>query len=245
MAQLTGAIPYVVHVSGRAPLEEIERVRASGYSVYAEICSHHLIFSEDRHRGDDGIRFVMTPPLRASENQQYLWDAFRSGVVSTLSSDHCHLRLDRDKVPAAARFCDVPAGIPGIAARIPLGFRFGVETGMITPRQLVRAACAAPAQIFDLYPRKGVLAPGADADVVVWDPHATTTLTADWTQDGLGWTPYESIEVDGGVRTVLADGDIVVEDGEWIGEEHHGRYLPCRRAMLRAGKAFHSASPTC
>jgi dihydropyrimidinase len=229
LAGLAGATPYVVHVTGRMPLEEIAAARARGQTAHAEACTHHLYFERAQHEGPDALRYVMTPPLRTAADREALLDGLRRGDVTTYASDHCHLRLDRDKAPVQDDFTRIPTGLPGIGARLPLGFALGGSADPLAVERLVAAACTEPARIFGLYPKKGILAPGSDADVVVWDPSATTRLTPESIDDGLGWSPYEGFEVPGRVRDVLARGDRVVADGRWAGDDHRGEYLPIGR----------------
>jgi dihydropyrimidinase len=233
LAGLAGATPYVVHVTGRAPLDEIRAARRRGQTVHAEVCPHHLLFERADHEGPDALRYVMTPPLREAADRAALLDGLRSGDVTTYASDHCHLRLDRDKVPVRDDFTKIPTGVPGIGARLPLGFALGGHDPLAVER-LVDAACTQPARIFGLYPQKGVLAPGSDADIVVWDPGAPARLTLEAMNDGLDWTPYEGIEVPGRVRDVMARGEHVVAGGRFVGEEHRGEYLPVGRVLQPA-----------
>jgi dihydropyrimidinase len=230
LAEVAGATPYVVHVTGRRPLEEIAAARARGMTVYGEVCPHHLLFERSQHEGPDGIRYVMTPPLRTTDDRVALMRGLRTGGLDTYSSDHCHLRLDRDKLPVAGDFTKVPTGLPGIGARLSLGFAAIVGgEAPLTPERLVEVACAAPARIFGLYPQKGVIAPGSDADVVIWDPSRPSRLTLAGLGDGLDWSPYDGFEVPGRVRHVFARGDRVVDDGRFTGEEHRGTYLAVTR----------------
>jgi dihydropyrimidinase len=231
LAGIAGATPYVVHVTGRAPLDEIRMARRRGQTVHAEVCPHHLLFERSHHEGPDALRYVMTPPLREAADRAALLDGLRSGDVTTYASDHCHLRLDRDKIPVQDDFTKIPTGLPGIGARLPLGFALGGADAPLAVERLVDAACTQPARIFGLYPRKGIVAPGSDADVVVWDPSAPTRLTLELMNDGLDWTPYDGIEVPGRVRDVLARGERVVADGRWAGDEHRGEYLPVARVL--------------
>jgi dihydropyrimidinase len=223
LAELAGASPYVVHVTGRLPLAEIVAARRRGMTVFGEACIHHLLFEQSQHEGTDALRYVMTPPLRSLDDRAALLEGLGDGDLDTYASDHCHLRLDRDKVPVMHDFTKIPTGLPGIGARLPLGF------ALLPVERLVEVACAAPARIFGLYPKKGVVAPGSDADVVVWDPSNPSRLTLESIDDGLDWSPYEGMPVAGTLRYVLARGDRVVEDGEWIDTEHEGAYLPVGR----------------
>jgi dihydropyrimidinase len=232
LAGLAGATPYVVHVTGRAPLDEIRAARRRGQTAHAEVCPHHLLFDRADHEGPDGLRYVMTPPLREAGDRAALLDGLRTGDVTTYASDHCHLRLDRDKLPVQGDFTKVPTGMPGIGARLPLAFALGDDHPLAVER-VVDAACTNPARIFGLE-RKGAVAPGLDADLVVWDPRAPSRLSLETMNDGLDWTPYDGIEVPGRVRDVLARGERVVVDGEWAGEEHRGEYLPVGRVRQTA-----------
>ncbi len=234
LAGLAGATPYVVHVTGREPLDEILAARRRGQTVHAEVCSHHLLFERSHHEGPDALRYVMTPPLRTAADRAALLEALRTGDVTTYASDHCHLRLDCDKVPVQDDFTKIPTGLPGIGARLPLGFALGGADDPLAVERLVDAACTQPARIFGLYPRKGIVAPGSDADLVVWDPSTPTRLTLELMNDGLDWTPYDGIEVPGRVRDVLARGERVVAGGRWVGDAHRGEYLPVARVLETA-----------
>ena len=233
LAEVAGATPYVVHVTGRRPLDEIAAARRRGMTVYGEVCPHHLLFERSHHEGSDGLRYVMTPPLRTADDRAALMRGLRNGGLDTYASDHCHLRMDRDKLPVAGDFTKVPTGLPGIGARLQLGFAQTVAgQAALSPERLVEVACAAPARIFGLYPQKGVIAAGSDADVVVWDPAQPGRVTLAGVDDGLDWSPYDGIEVPGTVRHVLARGDLVVDDGRFVGEDHRGAYLPVGRASV-------------
>ena len=234
LAGIAGATPYVVHVTGRAPLDEIRTARLRGRTVHAEVCPHHLLFERSHHEGPDALRYVMTPPLRTADDRAALLEGLTTGDVTTYASDHCHLRLDRDKVPVRDDFTKVPTGLPGIGARLPLGFALGGAEAPLAVERLVDAACTQPARIFGLYPRKGIVAPGSDADIVVWDPSAPTRLTVAAINDGLDWTPYDGMHVPGRVRDVVARGERVVADGRWVGDEHRGEYLPVARGLETA-----------
>jgi dihydropyrimidinase len=234
MAELAGATPYVVHVTGRAPLDEIVSARLRGMTAHAEVCSHHLLFERSHHEGPDGLRYVMTPPLRTAGDRAALLQGLHTGAITTYASDHCHIPLDPDKVSVKDDFTRVPTGLPGIGARLPLAFALGEEGARVPVERVVEVASAAPARIFGLYPRKGVIAPGSDADLVVWDPSAPSRLTRESIDDGLDWSPYDGFDVPGTIRHVLARGDRVVEDGRFEGTGHTGEYLPVGRVAAVA-----------
>ena len=176
------------------------------------------------------MRYVMTPPLRTAADRAALFDALRDGRLDTLSSDHCHLRLDRDKLPALGDFRRVPTGMPGIGARLPIGFALGGDHPLAAER-LVEVACEAPARIFGLYPPRAWSRPGSDADIVIWDPAQPSTLTLAGIDDGLDWTPYDGLEVPGSIREVFARGDHVVSGGRLEHPGHRGVYLPSSRVV--------------
>ena len=232
LAELAGATPYVVHVTGRSPLEEIVAARARGLTVYGEVCPHHLLFDVSDHSGPDGVRYVMTPPLRTADDRLALARGLRDGGLDTLASDHCHLRLD-EKIATLGDFSQIATGLPGIAARLPLGLALEPDGSPLPIERLVEVACAAPARIFEL-PGKGVIAPGADADIVVWDPARPSTLSLESINDGMDWTPFGGMAIPGSFRYVLARGDVMVEDGVYTDREHRGAYLPIARAAARA-----------
>jgi dihydropyrimidinase len=229
MAELAGVTPYIVHVTGRQPLAEIAAARARGMTVHGEACLHHLLFDASDHGGADGVRYALTPPLRSAADRAALLDALREGSLDALSSDHCHLRLD-EKLPLLGDFRRVPTGLPGIGARLSIGFALGGDKPLAAER-LVAVACEAPARIFGLYPYKGVIAAGSDADIVVWDPSQPSRLTLAGIDDGLDWTPYEGFEIPGSVREVFARGDHVVSGGRLETPGHRGVYLPSGRVV--------------
>jgi dihydropyrimidinase len=228
MAEVAGAKAYVVHVTGRRPLEAIAAARERGQEVYGEACVHHLLLDESHHHGADAVRYVLTPPLRPVADRDALRAALARGGIDTYASDHCHYRLE-EKLAVAADFTQVPTGLPGVGARLPIGLALASagEAGL-TPERLVEVACAAPARIFGL-DRKGAIGVGRDGDVVVWDPSAPGAIAADALGDGLGWSPYEGFELPGQIRHVLARGETVVEDGRFVGEAHRGAHLEVHR----------------
>jgi dihydropyrimidinase len=225
IARLAGADSYVVHVSGAAALEEIRRARTGGQKVYAEACPHHLAFDESVYETEDAPRYLMTPPLRTATDRQELWAALASGVLDTYASDHSHMPL-AEKSAGGDDFTLVEPGVPGVEARLAVGFTLGVETGLMSPERLVEAACSAPARIFGLHPRKGAILPGGDGDVVVWDPTVRWTPTRDRLHDGLDYSPYEGMVLQGAPRAVVVAGEVAVQEGRELERTRSGEYLP-------------------
>jgi dihydropyrimidinase len=228
IARLASADAYVVHVSGVAALAEIERARALGGNVYAEACPHHLVFDERAYDGENAARYLMTPPLRTEADRGALWAALETGVLDTYASDHSHVAL-AEKIVGGDDFTLVEPGVPGVEARLAVGFTLGVESGLLTPERLVEAACSAPARIFGIYPRKGAIVPGADGDVVLWDPAIQWTLTPARLHDGLDYTPYDGKVMRGAPRAVVVAGEVAVLEGAELERARSGAYLPRKR----------------
>lgn len=229
IAGLTGAEAYVVHVTAPAPLAEIEAARARGQTAYAEVCTTHLVYTESVYEGPEPLRFVLTPPLRGQADRDELWESLAAGSLDVLASDHSHVPLVPDKVAAGDDFTKVPYGVSGVEARLALAWSLGVERGLLTPERLVEAACEGPARIFGLAPRKGSIQVGADADLVIWDPALRWTIGVDTLHDGIDHTPFEGIAVNGRARFVLAGGEVVVEEGRYLGRSRPATFLPRAR----------------
>ena len=224
LAESAGATPYVVHVSGARPLAEIVAARGRGQRVFGECCPHHLLFHDDVYQTDAAVRFLMTPPLRTPADSRALWQGLASGSLDTYASDHSHLTL-ASKVAAGDDFTRVEYGLPGIGARLPIALGLAVPRGLIAVVRAVEVACEAAARIFGLAPSKGTLRPGADADVVVFDPAPRWSLGLASLADELDYTPYEGVELQGRVRDVFVGGEHVVRDGTLVGRAQSGRFL--------------------
>lgn len=225
IAGLAGAEAYVVHVTAPAPLAEIEAARARGQRVHAEVCTTHLVYTDAVYEGPDPLRFVLTPPLRTQSERDALWESLAAGSLEVLASDHSHVPLVPDKVEAGDDFTKVPYGVSGVEARLALAWSLGVERGLLTPERLVEVACEAPARIFGLAPRKGSIRPGADADLVVWDPAVRWTIGVDTLHDGVDHTPFEGMAVQGRPRFVVAGGEVAVAEGRYLGRSRPARFL--------------------
>ena len=222
----------IFHVSGREPAEEIARAQARGLKVWAETCPQYLtLTARDLDRpGFEGAKFVFGPPARTTADQEALWDHIRRGVIEVISSDHSPSRYDDPKGKKIAGdnapFNRIPNGIPGLAARLPLLFTEGVSKGRIDASTFVRLVSTNPAKMFGLHPRKGAIAPGSDADIVVWDPSRTVTLTNALMHHGGDYTPYEGYRASGYPSRVLVRGVTVFDGAAVVGRPGHGQYLP-------------------
>jgi dihydropyrimidinase len=227
IAGMAHAPVYIVHVSSRDALCEIRAARARGAPVAGETCPQYLLLSiEDLERpGFEGAKYVLTPPLRQRDHQPSLWEGLGDGSLEVVATDHCPFRFADQKTLGAGDFTKIPNGGPGIENRLELLYHYGVNSGRISRSRFVELVSTAPARIFGMYPRKGELAPGSDADLVIWDPDARHTLSARTHHMRVDYSLYEGFEVTGAARTVLSRGEVIVDGGRFLGRPGRGRYL--------------------
>lgn len=230
LAGLADAPVYLVHQSCRESLEAVRRARSGGRRAWAEACTHHLLFAEDRYEQPEAERFLVVPPLRAAADRDALWAAIAAGEIDAIGSDHAQGRSR--PVPGEPRnFTEQPYGIAGIELRLPLVLSEGARRGVPVER-LSALLSAGPARIFGLYPRKGALVAGADADVVVWDPAEDWTVAPEDLHDELPGSPYLGLPVRGRVRHVLRHGEPVIERGERVAPGPPPEFVAARRATV-------------
>lgn len=242
LAEAIGAPVYIVHLSDGEAIEEVRRARARGVLALGETCPQYLVLSAadmDRE-GFEGAKFVFSPPARDARSQASVWRGLADDAIQTCHSDHAGYRFDDvggKKVNGEdAPFNRIPNGIPGIEARLPILFSEGVGKGRLTLRRFVEVTASNPARIFGLYPRKGVIAVGSDADLAVWDPERRVTLSIDLLHDRMDYTPYEGMEITGWPVTTLSRGRIVWHEGEVRGRPGMGELL--RRTAPRLADFF-------
>ncbi len=226
LAKVTGAPLYIVHLSAAQALEAVAMARNDGQNVFAETCPQYLFLSiEDLARPDfEGAKFVASPPLREKSHQGALWQGLRTNDLSVVSTDHCPFCFVEQKELGRGDFSKIPNGMPGVEHRMDLIYQ-GVVGGELTLQRWVEVTSTTPARMFGLYPRKGVIAPGADADIVVYDPSARQTLSASTHHMNVDYSAYEGLEITGRVDTVLSRGRVVVDSGGWHGAKGHGKFL--------------------
>jgi dihydropyrimidinase len=231
LARLAGCPLYVVHVSCDQAIAPIARARAAGHEVWGETCPQYLLFDETVLEADDfgGARYVYTPPPRPSTQHDPLWRALRTDVLSVVSTDHAPFNWQGQKTLGLNDFSQIPNGGPGIENRLEVLYTFGVGAGRLSNSRFVELVATAPARLFGLYPRKGAILPGSDADIVVWDPNRTRTITGKTQYSRVDYSLYEGIEVTGSAHTVLLRGEAVVENGEVCGEPGVGTFVPRAR----------------
>lgn len=220
---LTGATCYLTHLSCADALEHVRRARRRRLPLHAEVCLHHLLLDDSHYRRPDAERYLVAPPLRPAEHAAALWAALADRTLDTVGSDHSQARSQTiGELAADGR--GYRYGIAGIGARLPLLLSSGLARGLPAER-LAEVAAANPARAFGLYPRKGAIAPGADADLVIWDPDARTILDAGTFDDGTGDSVYAGQALRGQVRDVLLRGQMIVRDGQYVAQRTAGRYL--------------------
>jgi len=226
LARVTGAPLYIVHLSAAQALDAVTAARDTGQNVFAETCPQYLYLSlEDLARpGFEGAKYVASPPLRPREHQGSLWRGLRTGDLSVVSTDHCPFCFSGQKELGRGDFSKIPNGMPGVEHRMDL-LHQGVAAGELTLARWVEVACTTPARMFGLYPRKGIIAPGSDADIVIYDPRASQTLSARTHHMNVDYSAYEGMPISGQVRTVLSRGQVVIDGGEYHGRTGHGRFL--------------------
>ncbi len=226
LAGVAGARLYVVHVTCRQAVEAVAAARRAGRPAWGETCPHYLLLDESLYQqpGFAGGAYVCAPPLRAAEHQAVLWEALRDETLDVVATDHCPFTLEQKQL-GAGDFRRIPGGLAGVEHRLALLYTFGVGRGRLTLERFVDLVSTRPARIFGLYPRKGSLATGADADLVVWDPEATSTLSAGTHHQRCDHIPYEGFEVEGLPAAVVAAGEVRCRDGELRVESGAGRFL--------------------
>jgi len=227
LARVAGAPLYVVHVSAEQAVAEIAQARDMDLPVFGETCPQYLFLSTDNLAEPDfeGAKYVCSTPLRPRDHQAALWKALRTNDLQVVSTDHCPFCFAGQKEMGRGDFSKIPNGMPGVENRMDLLHQAVVE-GHISRRRWIEIACAAPARMFGLYPRKGTLAPGADADVVIYDPHAEQVVSAQTHHMNVDYSAYEGKRLTGRVETVLSRGVTVIDRGTYTGHAGHGQYIP-------------------
>ena len=227
LAQVTGAPLYIVHLSAQQALQAVIEARDNGRNVFAETCPQYLYLSQDDldAPGFEGAKYVCSPPVRPKEHWAHLWRGLRTNDLSIVSTDHCPFCFKEQKEMGRGDFSKIPNGMPGIEHRVDL-LHQGVVDGELSLARWVEVNSTTPARMFGLYPRKGTIAPGSDADIVVYDPALRHVLSVETHHMAVDYSAYEGREVQGGVAAVLSRGEILVSDGQWHGQAGRGRFLP-------------------
>ena len=227
MAEVAGAPIYFVHLSCTEALEEVQAARSRRNYVYAETCPHYLTLDNSMYdqEGFEGAKYVLTPPLRDKWHQEELWKGLRRNDLQVVSTDHCAFRFSDQKTLGVNDFSKIPNGGPGIENRLSLIYTNGVVSGLMDMNRLVEVFSTTPAKLFGLFPRKGTIAVGSDADIVIFDPDAETVISAQTHHMNIDYNLYEGMTVKGVPETVIANGRVLVEDGKYTGISAGGRFL--------------------
>src|ERR1019366_4375572 len=238
IARLLGAAIYIVHVLTTEAADAIARARAAGQRVYGEVLAQHLLIDESVYLNKDwatAAAYVMSPPFRAKHHQEALWAGLVSGQLQTTATDHCCFCAPQ-KASGRGDFTRIPNGTGGIEDRMSVLWHHGVGTGRLTPNEFVRITSANTAQIFNLYPRKGAVQPGADADLVVWDAQASRTISVKTHHQNIDFNIYEGMQVTGLARHTISQGNLVWTDGDLRTVRGSGRYIerPCFSPPMQA-----------
>lgn len=247
IAEVAKAPVYIVHVTCKEALDQIERAKKRGVLAFGETCPQYLALDESYLELPDfeGAKYVCSPPLRKKHNQDALWAGIQTGVLSTLASDHCPFFFDGQKSLGKESFAKIPNGIPGLEEIYSIAFQYGVQEKRISLQKFVEITSAGPAKIFGLYPKKGTIAIGADADLVIVDPTRSRTLSQKTQYTNCDYNSYEGTKIQGVLTHVLSRGKIVAHEGTFTGQVGHGKYQYRRKfnAPLE-GKALQFATST-
>jgi dihydropyrimidinase len=230
LAELAGTPAYIVHLSSRDALNALREARDRGQAAFAETCPQYLYLSQDdmAKPGFEGAKFVCSPPLRTADHQADLWTGLRGGDLSVVSTDHAPFNYEGQKDLGKGDFSKIPNGLPSVEDRFTLLYG-GVEAGHIGLNRFVELVATAPAKMFGLYPRKGTIAPGSDADVVVFDPRVERVISAASHHMRVDYSAYEGRAVRGLPEVVMQRGQVLVENGAFLGAPGQGRFLPRSR----------------
>jgi dihydropyrimidinase len=226
LAEAAGVPVYIVHLSAREALDEVRAARDRGAMAFAETCPQYLFLSlDDLGNGFEGAKYVCSPPLRPAEHQAELWRGLVKDDLQVVSTDHCPFDFEGQKELGRGDFRKVPNGLPGVEDRMDLLHDGGVVGGRITRERWVEITSTAPAKLFGMYPTKGAVAVGSDADLVIYDPNRRRTISAKTHHMAVDYSCYEGREIQGAADIVMSRGAVIVRDGEFTGRKGHGRFV--------------------
>src|SRR5438552_14183993 len=227
MAEIAGVPIYIVHLSSEDALNKVREARDRGLPAFAETCPQYLLLSvEELARPNfEGAKYVFTPPLREKHHAPKLWDGVKNDHLQVISTDHCPFCFEDQKALGKDDFTKIPNGGPGVENRLQLLYHHGVNQGRLSLNRFVELVSTTPARLFGLYPRKGELAAGSDADIVIWDPHAEHEISAQTHHMRVDYSMFEGFTVKGNAKLVMSRGEVVVEEGRYLGRAGRGTFL--------------------
>lgn len=232
LAEVAGAPICIAHVTSKTVAEHLEKARNRGQPVVGETCPQYLVLNDSVYDPDGGFevaKFVCSPPIRAADQVEALWSTVEDGLLQQISSDHAPFHYQDQKTEGRGNFTRIPNGLPGIETRLPLMFTYGVKEGRISPSRFVELTSTNPARIFGMYPNKGSLEVGADADVVIIDPEKQVELDAGCLHSAVDYTPYQGLKVSGFPTMTLSRGEVIVQNGEAVAAKGRGRVVQRHR----------------
>lgn len=239
MAEQAGAPVYIVHMNVGGEVDMLKYVRARGIQAMGETCPQYLFFTIDHLRRPDGAKWVCSPPMRSVQDNERLWTGLQDETIQTIGTDHCPFFFNGKKSVSyegieikiagkelgAQDFTKIPNGLPGVQDRLPVLWTYAVRAGRLTANQFVALTSTNPARIFGLYPQKGALLPGSDADIVVWDPDHRVKYGVSWAHHRTDYNLYEGWELVGYPEKVLLRGQLIVDGDTWLGQRGQGKFL--------------------
>ena len=238
---------YLVHMNAGGEVDQLEYARSKGLKVMGETCPQYLLFNDDKLEGKDAAKWICSPPLRKIEDQQTLWQGLQNGIIQTIATDHCPFFYDGRKpilyegvnvaIPGKelgkGNFTRIPNGLPGVGDRLPVLYTEMVGSGRFSLNDFVRFNCSNPARIFGLYPQKGTLAVGSDADIVLWDPTKSVEYGTAYSHQRTDYNLYQGWKLKGFPVQVYSRGNLIMCQGEWFGKPGQGQYLPRKKFAVR------------
>ncbi|MFQ5721700.1 MAG: amidohydrolase family protein, partial [Candidatus Aminicenantales bacterium] len=224
LARETKARIFIVHMASAQGVELIGSARSEGVDIFAETCTHYLVFTDKMLERKDGLKWICSPPLRNQIIQERLWQGLQGGQISMVTSDDAAFSWSA-KLLGVEGFDKCPNGIPGIEIRLTLLYSEGVAKGRISLPKMVNLISTTPAKLFGLYPQKGILCPGSEADIILFDPHQKWTMNKETLHMAADWSAYENIKVRGKVVKVFSRGELIVDGEKCLARKGRGRYL--------------------
>ena len=218
---------YIVHLSSADGLEAVREAAAKGTQIFAETCPQYLLLSAEMYTRPDfeGAKVVMSPPLRPESHHEKMWQGLADGTIQTVATDHCPFNFKGQKEMGRGDFTKIPNGIATLGDRFNLLYTYGVGKGRLSLNRFVDVIATAPAKLFGMYPQKGSIIPGGDADLVVFDPNAETVISAETQNHNVDYTAFEGFGLKGLAKTVFLRGKVVVDDGKYIGHKGQGQFV--------------------
>jgi len=228
LAKLANAPLYIVHMTAKDSLDKVKNAILRNQMVYAETCIQYLVLDDSVYQKDgfESAKYVMSPPIRSKEHQEELWKGIQLGLIKVVATDHCPFNFIGDKEIGKDNFSNIPNGAPGIENRISLLYHYGVNTGKITLNKFVDLISTSAAKIFGMFPQKGCIAIGSDADIVLFDPNQEQIISSKTQHQRVDYNMYEGFKLKGSVKTVIMGGKIAFEDGKLNIEKASGKFIP-------------------